>query len=225
MRSRAGKTRGRRLGLPSTAAQTPGWRRTAVVALATSALTLLVTGGLVGAQGGSPEQIHACVGERGAMRMVAADESCVTGETRIAWNAQGPAGPQGPAGAVGSQGIQGPPGPKGQRGTKGKPGKPKITLGGDAKTHVLLIKLDKQLKKLDKKVAANGKKLEDAKKKAKEAATLERRIYVRTYNNCIGIQQVYTGGDPDVALFRCHQGFYKGLPGYDPDAADPPFSP
>ena len=139
----------------------PGRPRAAVVALAASALTLLVTSGLVGAQAGS-EQIHACVGDRGVMRVVAAEESCVGGENRIVWNEQGPSGPQGlqgaggpqgPPGLQGAGGAQGPPGEQGvpgAKGSRGKPGKVRLKIGGHAATQVLLKRLDKKLTALDK---------------------------------------------------------------------------
>ena len=121
------------------------WVRTAVIALAASILSVLATSVVVSAQGGAQQQIHACADARGTLRKVAASESCAAGESRVVWNAQGPAGATGPAGPPGAKGAQGPKGLRGRRGSKGK-----IDLSGyDVKTAVILARL----KKLDKKLS------------------------------------------------------------------------
>lgn len=125
------------------------WVRTVGIALAASALTLLLTSGLVGAQSGGSNQIHACAGDRGALRLVTTEESCVAGENRVVWNAQGVEGAQGVLGPQGPPGAKGAAGKKGLRGKPGKPGKAKLQFGGDLATQVLLKKLDKKLTALD----------------------------------------------------------------------------
>ena len=64
--------------------------------------------------------INACVKKsNGSVRVVAASSSCRKGESRLAWNRQGPAGLRG---ANGSNGTPGPAGPAGAAGAKGDAG-------------------------------------------------------------------------------------------------------
>jgi hypothetical protein len=70
-----------------------------------------------------------CYGSSGALRTIdAATQQCRGNETRITWNAEGPAGPAGPvgptgpAGLPGAQGATGPAGPQGLQGDQGVPG-------------------------------------------------------------------------------------------------------
>ncbi len=105
------------------------------------------------AHGGDTALIHTCVGEtNGAMRVVAATETCRSSEYALDWNQQGepgapgtpgaagpagekgadgapgpagaagPAGPSGPAGADGAAGPVGPAGPTGPAGRDGRDG-------------------------------------------------------------------------------------------------------
>jgi hypothetical protein len=72
----------------------------------------------------TPSQtIQGCVETRsGALRVIAADQSCKRGETPLEWSVQGPAGltgaigPQGAAGPAGLDGLAGPQGPTGPEG-------------------------------------------------------------------------------------------------------------
>ena len=108
MRTRPARTRRGRGGAPGKPEALSGWLRAAGIALAASALTLLASSGLVGAQSGGADQISACAdAARGTLRMVAATETCAMTETRVVWNTQGP---QGVPGAQGAAGQQGPPG-------------------------------------------------------------------------------------------------------------------
>src|SRR6185503_16003387 len=69
--------------------------------------------------------------QNGQLRIVEANEACLSSETPLQWNVVGPVGPQGPQGpqgevgpqgAEGPQGIQGIPGVKGDTGPQGPPG-------------------------------------------------------------------------------------------------------
>ena len=73
--------------------------------------------------------ITACVKKQnGSLRVVSASASCHKGESRLAWNRQGPAGSRGangtagPAGAIGPAGAAGAAGPKGDVGVRGATG-------------------------------------------------------------------------------------------------------
>jgi type VI protein secretion system component Hcp len=93
---------------------------------ASVAITALSTS-IVSAQSGSNE-VHACVTKLvGLLRIVAADESCKTNETRLDWNIAGPTGVAGPAGPAGPQGVPGPEGPQGATGPEGPQGPPGST--------------------------------------------------------------------------------------------------
>jgi type VI protein secretion system component Hcp len=96
---------------PTRAAHRPRrWRWLA----ATGAGALLVTAGALVDIGGAADQdptIHACVSDKGAVRIVAATTTCLRGETAASWNQQGPVGPTGPAGPVGPSGSGGAPVP------------------------------------------------------------------------------------------------------------------
>ena len=70
--------------------------------------------------------INACIAKRtGLVRIVSAAGSCRRGESRLAWNIQGPAGLRGVDGAAGPAGPAGPAGaagPKGDAGARGATG-------------------------------------------------------------------------------------------------------
>lgn len=97
-------------------------------------LTVVIIGGLamplmVGADGGNPNLIHACVQKSaGRVRIVGPNEECRSSETSVHWaitGPQGPVGPQGPQGLpgpIGQPGPAGPPGPQGPAGAAGLPG-------------------------------------------------------------------------------------------------------
>ena len=71
-------------------------------------------------------RIFSCVVvDTGELRISNADDTCATGEERLAWNQRGlpgPRGKQGPRGASGPQGAQGPQGPAGISGPAGPQG-------------------------------------------------------------------------------------------------------
>lgn len=74
-------------------------------------------------------RVFSCVTtSTGDLRIVAADDTCTTGEERLVWNQRGVPGPrgrqgeQGPQGAQGPQGVSGPQGPAGLPGPQGVPG-------------------------------------------------------------------------------------------------------
>jgi hypothetical protein len=63
--------------------------------------------------------------QNGQLRIVEANEACLSSETPLQWNVVGPVGPQGlqgPQGEVGPQGAQGPQGEVGPQGIQGIPG-------------------------------------------------------------------------------------------------------
>jgi lamin tail-like protein/collagen triple helix repeat protein len=105
-------------------------RRVLLVALP---LLALVAGVALAAQPSarrpSNAVINACVKKgSGQVRVVRPGAGCRKNESRLSWNAQGPAGPRGPAGATGAAGATGPAGaagpagPAGPAGAKGDPG-------------------------------------------------------------------------------------------------------
>jgi hypothetical protein len=72
---------------------------------------------------GTETVYHACVNNSsGTIKMIAPDEECKNNETRIMWNALGPAGPPGPQGSAGADGADGEPGPPGPAGADGAEG-------------------------------------------------------------------------------------------------------
>jgi hypothetical protein len=84
------------------------------------------------------KEIYSCVTvATGDLRIINADDTCVTGEELLTWNEQGvpgprgktgpkgatgATGPQGPRGFAGAPGAQGPQGPQGPTGPQGVPG-------------------------------------------------------------------------------------------------------
>lgn len=78
------------------------------------------------------QPIFSCVAKSdGAIRIVTADDTCTTFESRLVWNQRGipgkqgrpgPRGARGATGAQGPQGYQGPAGPTGPIGPQGLPG-------------------------------------------------------------------------------------------------------
>ena len=88
----------------------------------------------VGADGGNPSVIHACVQKSAdRVRIVGPNEECRASEMSVHWaitGPQGPAGPAGPAGSPGppgSQGLDGPAGLQGIQGPQGLAGPPPDT--------------------------------------------------------------------------------------------------
>lgn len=80
-------------------------------------LSILAMPTAVGAHGGDPDMIHACVhkdrrdGEvHGRVRIVLPNEECRRKEAPVHWSVMGPAGPAGPQGLVGPAGPAGPAG-------------------------------------------------------------------------------------------------------------------
>ena len=60
-------------------------------------LIVFAAGGLVtavvSAHGGDPALVHACVSQKGNLRVVGPDDGCRQNETALDWNITGPAGP------------------------------------------------------------------------------------------------------------------------------------
>jgi hypothetical protein len=88
---------------------------------------VLVAGVALAAQPGgrrpSTAVINACVKKKsGLVRVVGSPGGCRKGESRLAWNVQGPAGPRGASGAAGATGLAGPAGPAGPAGLAGSVG-------------------------------------------------------------------------------------------------------
>lgn len=87
--------------------------------------------GRVFAQAGDGDVIHACVDNKGKIRIVGPDEVCKARETPLDWSIVGPQGPPGldgldglpgPEGQQGLPGLDGLPGPVGPEGPLGSPG-------------------------------------------------------------------------------------------------------
>lgn len=91
------------------------WR----LALAAACVVLAPGATPASAQSG---QIRACVNPSGAMRLLAAGESCNPPHQLLTWNVAGPVGPAGPAGVAGPVGPEGPAGRDGRDGRDGKDG-------------------------------------------------------------------------------------------------------
>jgi hypothetical protein len=72
--------------------------------------------------------IAACVGKRGAVRIVPAGKKCAKGEKAVSWSQRGERGLPGPQGPAGQPGIQGPEGAQGPQGLQGERGQ----TGSDA---------------------------------------------------------------------------------------------
>ena len=90
--------------------------RIAQLALAALAGALLGGGGYALASS-STTTIHGCVNKNNHQLLI--QKRCGNGQSRLAWNQQGPQGKQGTAGAQGPQGAQGPTGATGQQGPAG----------------------------------------------------------------------------------------------------------
>jgi hypothetical protein len=180
----------------------PSWRSIASVTAA-AALGALATTAVVDAQS-APQTLDACAGARGALRLVAPGEACVSGERRVSWNVAGPAGAAGPAGPAGATGARGP---------RGRGGKVHLKLSGTPQIVLALKLLNKRVKGLSEQLTAlNGK--------VGKAAALDRRTYERLYNVCLGMESLKTPSWSTVAATgvpRCKYGFYKPWPGYDPE--------
>jgi hypothetical protein len=87
--------------------------------LALGAMAVLAAGATVtlGQDSTAAKPLRACVAKQsGAVRLVAADGRCRSGERVVTWNIRGRAGT---AGANGTRGVQGANGPAGARGAAG----------------------------------------------------------------------------------------------------------
>jgi hypothetical protein len=179
---------------------------------AAAALSVLAATAVVEAQS-SGEQLEACAGARGALRLVAPSEACVTGEQRVSWNVVGPKGPAGTAGPKGATGARGPAGPR------GRTGKVKLQVNGSAQVALALKLLNKRIKAVGEQVSAANGKLTALDGKVAKAAALGKRAYVRIYQNCLGLESAKAFGNSGVAetgIARCKFGFYNSWAGYDP---------
>ena len=177
--------------------------------VAAAALSVLAATAVVDAPSPGQQQLEACAGDRGTLRLVATGEACVTGERRVSWSVVGPVGPTGPPGAGGPPGATGKRGPAGPR---GRTGKVSLKLSGDPQI-VLALKL------LNNRVKAVGEKLTALDGKVSKSAALGQRAYERIYNVCLGVESAKAsfGYTPaHVGITRCKFGFYKPFPGYDP---------
>jgi hypothetical protein len=190
---------------------------------AAAALSVLAATAVVEAQ--SPgEQLEACAGARGALRLVAPGEACATGEQRVSWNVVGPSGPVGPTGAGGPPGAAGAKGPAGPR---GRTGKVRLQLSGSPQMVAMIKLLNKRVKALGEQVGVvNGNvkavdgKLTALDGKVGKAAALGTRAYERIYNVCLGMEssKAFAGSDlAQVGVARCKFGFYKPWAGYNPE--------
>jgi hypothetical protein len=175
--------------------------------VAVAALSVLAVTAVVEAQ--SPgEQLEACAGARGELRLVAAQEACTAGERRVSWNVAGPAGPAGAQGAPGATGAKGP---------RGRPGKVQLKLGGSAQTVLALKLLNKRVKKLGEQLSAVNTKLTALDGKVVKDAALGRRAYERIYHVCLGVEsaKAFNSTPAETGIVRCKYGFYTPFPGYD----------
>ena len=101
-------------------------RRVLLVALPLALVAGVALAAQPSARRPSNAVINACVKKgSGQVRVVRPGAGCRKNESRLSWNAQGPAGPRGAAGATGATGAAGPAGeagPAGPAGPKGDPG-------------------------------------------------------------------------------------------------------
>lgn len=189
------------------------WRGIASVTAA-AALSVLAATAVVEAQSSSGEQLEACAGARGALRLVAPGEACVTDERRVSWNVVGPIGPAGTGGPPGATGAKGPAGPR------GRTGRVKLKLSGAPQIVLALKLLNKRIKALGEQLNAVNGKLTALDGKVGKAAALGQRAYERIYHVCLGVESsktlAYGGPGPaEVGVTRCKYGFYKPFPGYN----------
>jgi hypothetical protein len=70
-------------------------------------LAMILSGAVLSSGGAQSNTVYACVAASGAVRIVAAANSCAGGETPKEWAVMGPQGPVGPAGPEGPQGTPG----------------------------------------------------------------------------------------------------------------------
>jgi hypothetical protein len=85
--------------------------------------------------------ISGCInGKSGVLRI---SKKCLTGESAISWNTQGPSGPQGAAGQQGPAGATGPQGPSGLTGGTGPQGATGAT--GLSSSHLVVRDVNNQL--------------------------------------------------------------------------------
>jgi hypothetical protein len=184
--------------------------------VAAAALSVLAATAVVDAQ--SPgQQLEACAGDRGTLRLVATGEACVTGERRVSWSVVGPIGPTGPPGADGPPGAKGTRGPAGPR---GRTGKVSLKLSGDPQIVLALKLLNNRVKAVGEKLTAVNEKLTALDGKVSKSAALGQRAYERIYHVCLGVESAKAafGNTPaHVGITRCKFGFYKPFPGYDPE--------
>lgn len=145
---------------------------------AAAALSVLAVTAVVEAQS-SGETLEACAGSRGALRLVAPSEACVTGERRVSWNVVGPVGPAGP------QGVTGARGPAGRR---GRTGRVQLKLSGTPQVVLALKLLNKRVKALGGQLSTVNGTLTALDGKVDKAAALGRRAYERLYNVCLGME-------------------------------------
>jgi hypothetical protein len=184
----------------------PSWTSIASVTAA-AALSVLAATAVVDAQS-SGEQLEACAGARGALRLVASGEACVAGEQRVSWNTVGPVGPPGATGA------RGPAGPRGRTG--------KLKLNGSTQIALALKLLNKRIKAVGEQVNAANGKLTALDGKVSNAAALGKRAYERIYHVCLGVESAKKPAYSNetvahVGVTRCKFGFYKPFPGYNPE--------
>src|SRR5437867_5800372 len=100
------------------------WRsKLTLIALATGA-TIAFMGVVFAIVPDSNGVIHGCYNRNsGTLRLIdASTQTCLTGETAIAWSQTGPQGPAGPTGPQGLKGDIGPAGPTGPQGLQGATG-------------------------------------------------------------------------------------------------------
>ncbi len=187
---------------------------TAVAAVA--ALSVLAVTAVVEAQSSSGEQLEACAGARGALRLVAPGEACVTDERRVSWNVVGPIGPAGTGGPPGATGAKG---AKGSAGPRGRTGRVKLELSGTPQVVLALKLLNKRVKALGEQLSVVNGKLTALDGKVGKAAALGQRAYERIYHVCLGVESAKAFGSTpaEVGIVRCKYGFYKGFPGYNPE--------
>jgi hypothetical protein len=187
----------------------PTWTSIASVTAA-AALSVLAATAVVDAQS-SGEQLEACAGARGELRLVATGEACVTGEQRVSWNVVGPIGPAGQPGATGARGPAGP---------RGRTGKVKLKLNGSTQVALALKLLNKRIKAVGEQVSAVNGKVTALDGKVGKAAALGQRAYERIYHVCLGMESTKAFGGSGVAhtgIVRCKFGFYDAWPGYNPE--------
>lgn len=118
--------------------------------------------------------IYACIAKTsGAARIVSKTAKCKKGESKLSWNAQGPAGATGETGTTGATGKEGSAGKEGGPGKEGTPGKNGTNgaVAGFSTVQSGAVSLGSEEELLVEKMLPAGSYLVSAKTEIKDQAT------------------------------------------------------